>query len=58
MPLSEKERRKEVAEKVKELMKRVSEKHKTIYRPIKSVLDTKPIIIDRGLYPIREVPEN
>jgi len=57
MPLSEKER-KEATAKVKELMKRVSEKHKTIYRPMKSVLDTKPIIIDRRLYTIRELPED
>jgi hypothetical protein len=57
MPLSEKER-KEAAAKVKELMKAVNEKHKRIYRPVKEFIDTKPIIIDRRLYTIRELPED
>ena len=51
------QKRREAAEKVKELMKAVNEKHKRIYRPAKEFIDTKPIIIDRRLYTIQEVPE-
>jgi len=51
MPLSEKEKKEKEAA-LKELIKRVSEKHKTIYR-----IREKPIIIDRRLYTIHEVPE-
>jgi len=54
MPLSDKEKkRKEAAKKVKELIKRVNEKHKTIYR-----ITEKPNIMDRRLYTIRELPED
>ena len=55
--LLEYKQQKREAEKVKELMKAVNEKHKRIYRPVKEFIDTKPIIIDRKLYTIQEVPE-
>ena len=51
------QKRREAAAKVKELMKSVSEKHKKIYRPVVEFIDTKPIILDRRLYTIQEVPE-
>lgn len=55
--LLEYKQQKREAEKVKEVMKAVNEKHKRIYRPVKEFIDTKPIIIDRKLYTIQEVPE-